>query len=100
MFARVALPLAAGALGAAAAVAFARGLGEFGATIMFAGSLQGITQTLPLAIYNEFDLDFTTALAMSALLVVVSGALLVALKITFQWQPSKPTSRFLFAPSR
>jgi molybdate transport system permease protein len=100
VFARVALPLAAGGLGAGLALSFARGLGEFGATIMFAGSLQGVTQTLPLAIYQEFDQDFTTALAMSALLVVVSGALLVALRLTLQWQPSKPTSRFRFAPSR
>jgi molybdate transport system permease protein len=99
-FFRVVLPLARRGLAAGEALSFARGLGEFGATIMFAGSLQGVTQTLPLAIYNEFDLDFTTALAMSALLVVVSGALLVALRITLQWQPSKPTSRFLFAPSR
>jgi molybdate transport system permease protein len=98
-FFRVVLPLARSGLAAGEALSFARGLGEFGATIMFAGSLQGVTQTLPLAIYSEFDLDFTTALAMSALLVVVSGALLVALKITLQWQPSKPTSRFLFAPS-
>ena len=67
---------------------------------MFAGSLQAVTQTLPLAIYQEFDTDFTTALAMSALLVVVSGALLVTLRLILQWQPSKPTSRFLFAPSR
>ena len=50
-FFRVALPLARGGLAAGAALAFARGLGEFGATIMFAGSLQGVTQTLPLAIY-------------------------------------------------
>ena len=99
-FFRVVLPLARRGLAAGEALSFARGLGEFGATIMFAGSLQGATQTLPLAIYQEFALDFTTALAMSALLVVVSGALLVALKITLQWQPSKPTSRFLFAPSR
>jgi molybdate transport system permease protein len=99
-FFRVVLPLARRGLAAGEALSFARGLGEFGATIMFAGSLQGATQTLPLAIYSEFDLDFTTALAMSALLVVVSGALLVALRITLQWQPSKPTSRFLFAPSR
>ena len=99
-FFRVVLPLARRGLAAGEALSFARGLGEFGATIMFAGSLQGVTQTLPLAIYHEFSLDFTTALAMSALLVVVSGALLVALRITLQWQPSKPTSRFLFAPSR
>ena len=99
-FFRVVLPLARRGLAAGEALSFARGLGEFGATIMFAGSLQGVTQTLPLAIYQEFDQDFTTALAMSALLVVVSGALLVALRLTLQWQPSRPTSRFLFAPSR
>jgi molybdate transport system permease protein len=99
-FFRVALPLARRGLAAGEALSFARGLGEFGATIMFAGSLQGVTQTLPLAIYTEFDLDFTTALAMSALLVVVSGALLVALRITLQWQPSRPTSHFRFAASR
>jgi molybdate transport system permease protein len=99
-FFRVVLPLSRRGLGAGGALAFARGLGEFGATIMFASSVQGVTQTLPLAIYQEFNSDFTTALAMSALLVVVSGALLVALRLTLQWQPSKPTSRFLFAPSR
>jgi molybdate transport system permease protein len=99
-FFRVVLPLARRGLAAGEALSFARGLGEFGATIMFAGSLQGVTQTLPLAIYQEFETDFTTALAMSALLVVISGALLVALRVTLQWQPSKPTSRFLFAPSR
>jgi molybdate transport system permease protein len=99
-FFRVVLPLARRGLAAGEALSFARGLGEFGATIMFAGSLQGVTQTLPLAIYQELDTDFTTALAMSALLVIVSGALLVALRVTLQWQPSRPTSRFLFAPSR
>jgi molybdate transport system permease protein len=102
-FFRIVLPLARRGLAAGEALSFARGLGEFGATIMFAGSLQGVTETLPLAIYHAFDLPpngFTTALAMSALLVVVSGALLVALRVTLQWQPSKPTSRFLFAPSR
>jgi molybdate transport system permease protein len=98
-FFRVVLPLARSGLAAGAALAFARGLGEFGATIMFAGSLQGVTQTLPLAIYTEFAVDFNVTLAMSALLVVVSAALLVALKVTLQWQPSRPTSRFLFAPS-
>jgi molybdate transport system permease protein len=99
-FFRVVLPLSRRGLAAGEALAFARGLGEFGATIMFAGSLQAVTQTLPLAIYQEFDADFTTALAMSALLVVVSGALLLTLRVILQWQPSKPTSRFLFAPSR
>ncbi|MBV8257709.1 MAG: ABC transporter permease subunit, partial [Actinobacteria bacterium] len=98
-FFRVVLPLARGGLAAGEALAFARGLGEFGATIMFAGSLQGVTQTLPLAIYQEFAVNFDVTLAMSALLVVVSAALLVALKFGLQWQPSRRTSRFLFAPS-
>ncbi len=98
-FFRVVLPLARGGLAAGEALAFARGLGEFGATIMFAGSLQGVTQTLPLAIYQEFAVNFDVTLAMSALLVVVSAALLLALKVGLQWQPSRRTSRFLFAPS-
>jgi molybdate transport system permease protein len=80
-FFRIALPLAGGGLGAGAALAFARGLGEFGATIMFAGSLQGVTQTLSLAIYQEFDVKFESALAISALLVLVSGALLLSVKL-------------------
>src|SRR5215475_8185483 len=56
-FFRVVLPLARGGLIAGLALSFARGLGEFGATIMFAGNLQGVTQTLPLAIYQEFDVQ-------------------------------------------
>jgi molybdate transport system permease protein len=94
-FFRVVLPLARGGLGAGAALAVARGIGEFGATIMFAGSLQGRTQTLALAVYSEFDQDFTVALAVSALLVLVSAALLVTIK----WLPSLSTSRFRFAAS-
>jgi molybdate transport system permease protein len=85
-FFRVALPLAGAGLGASAALAFARGLGEFGATIMFAGSLQGVTQTLSLAIYQEFDIDFDSALAISALLVLVSGALLLLVKLVAGWR--------------
>jgi molybdate transport system permease protein len=98
-FARIALPLALGGLGAGFALSFARGLGEFGATIMFAGSLQGLTQTLPLAIYAQFEADFTTALAIGGLLVVVSAALLVTLKLRLPWKTSRSTSPFLFAPS-
>lgn len=85
-FARVALPLASGGLSAGAALSFARGLGEFGATIMFAGSLQGVTQTLSLAIYQEFDLNFDTALAISALLILVSGLLLLSVKAVAGWR--------------
>ena len=85
-FFRVALPLAAGGLGAGAALAFARGIGEFGATLMFAGSLQGVTQTLSLAIYQEFDVDFDSALAISGLLVVFSAALLLSVKVIAGWR--------------
>jgi molybdate transport system permease protein len=91
VFARIALPLAVGGLGAGLALSFARGLGEFGATIMFAGSLQRVTQTLPLAIYAEFARSFDVALAIGALLVVFSFALLLAVKwLRFGWtSPSR-----------
>jgi molybdate transport system permease protein len=95
---RVALPLAAGGLGAGAALAFARGIGEFGATLMFAGSLRGVTQTLPLAIYEAFDLDFDLALAISALLVAISAVVLLATKLAFRWRSTSPSTT-LFAPS-
>jgi molybdate transport system permease protein len=98
VFARIALPLAAGGLGAGAALAFARGIGEFGATIMFAGSLQGVTQTLSLAIYEQFDLDFDVALAISAVLVAVSAGLLLTVKLFSRWR-SNSTSPIPFAPS-
>jgi molybdate transport system permease protein len=97
-FLRVALPLAASGLGAGAALSLARGIGEFGATIMFAGSLQGVTQTLSLAIYAQFDVDFTRALALGALLVVVSAAVLLAIKVIPAWR-SRSTSPFLVAPT-
>jgi len=99
-FARIALPLASGGLAAGAALAFARGLGEFGATIMFAGSFQGVTQTLPLAIYAEFENRFEVALAIGGLLVIVSAVLLLLMKIALGWTSSRSTSLFLFAPTR
>ena len=81
-FFRVALPLARQGLYAGAALAWARALGEFGATILFAGSLQGRTQTLPLAIYDQFlGGNIDRALAISALLVVVSAGLLVGVRV-------------------
>jgi molybdate transport system permease protein len=98
VFGRVALPLAAGGLGAASALALARGLGEFGATIIFAGSLQGVTQTLPLAIYAQFEQDFDTALAIGALFIVVGALLLIALKV-YPWFRFVSISRSRFAPS-
>lgn len=86
VFLRVALPLASGGLGAGAALAFARGIGEFGATIMFAGSLQGVTQTLSLAIYEQFDVDFDVALAIGAVLVLISAATLLSVKLLTRWR--------------
>jgi molybdate transport system permease protein len=98
-FARVALPLARGGLAAGLALSVARGLGEFGATIMFAGSLQGVTQTLPVAIYLQFDASFDAVLAISALLVLVSASVLIALKLASSWTFSAHGSGFRFAPS-
>jgi molybdate transport system permease protein len=80
-FLRVALPAALPGLGAGIALAWGRALGEFGATLMFAGSFRGITQTAPLAIYAEFGSDFDGALALSAVLVAVSGAILLTTKL-------------------
>jgi molybdate transport system permease protein len=80
-FMRVVLPVARAGLFTGAALAWGRALGEFGATLMFAGSFRGVTQTAPLAIYERFSTDFTGALALSAVLVAVSGALLVSVKV-------------------
>jgi molybdate transport system permease protein len=80
-FARVAVPAAAPGLVTGGALAFGRALGEFGATLMFAGSLAGITQTAPLAIYERFATDFEAALALSAVLVVVSASILLSVKL-------------------
>jgi len=80
-FARIAIPGAGSGLLAGLALAWGRALGEFGATLMFAGSFRGITQTVPLAIYERFGTDFTGALALSAVLVGVSAALLLSVKL-------------------
>ncbi len=80
-FARVAIPAALPGLAAGVALAWGRALGEFGATLMFAGSLQGVTQTAPLSIYEQFATDFTGALGLSAVLVAVSAALLLGVKL-------------------
>jgi molybdate transport system permease protein len=79
-FLRVMIPVAVPGLAAGTALATGRALGEFGATLMFAGSFQGITQTVPLAIYDRFSTDFDSALALSAVLVAVSAAILFSVK--------------------
>ncbi len=80
-FGRVAIPAAGGGLLAGLALAWGRALGEFGATLMFAGSFQEITQTAPLAIFATFATDFPAALALSAVLVAISAALLLSVKL-------------------
>jgi molybdate transport system permease protein len=80
-FLRVAIPAAGSGLVTGIALAWGRALGEFGATLMFAGSFRGVTQTVPLAIYDEFATDFPAALALSAVLVCVSAVLLLSVKL-------------------
>lgn len=98
-FWRVALPLSLNGLSAGAALSLARGIGEFGATIMFAGSLQGVTQTVTLAIYDALAVDFDVALAIGGLLVIISAVVLLSLKLLLSWRPSISTSTFRFGTS-
>ena len=96
-FARVSLPLAAAGLLAGWVLAFARGIGEFGATIVFAGNVRGQTQTLTLAIYEQLDANFDVALSIGILLVVLSGSVLMSYKILSSWRRSSSTSPAPFA---
>jgi molybdate transport system permease protein len=89
-FLRVSLPLAAAGLLAGWVLAFARGVGEFGATIVFAGNVRGETQTLTLAIYEQLD-------AIGILLVVLSGSVLLSYKMLSSWRRSSSTSPVPFA---
>lgn len=77
---RVTLPAAAPGIAAGAALCFARALGEFGATLTFAGSFPGTTRTMPLAVHLALDTDPDAAVAMSLLLLVLSVAVLVVLR--------------------
>jgi molybdate transport system permease protein len=82
-FATVAVPSARGGLASGVALAWGRALGEFGATLLFAGSLQGITRTAPLAIFSDFSEPggFVSALALSAVLILVAAAILLGVKL-------------------
>lgn len=77
---RVTLPMIAPSLGAGAVLTWARAFGEFGATITFAGNLQGRTQTLPLAVFVALESERDTAVAISLVMVVVSLVVLIALR--------------------
>jgi molybdate transport system permease protein len=76
---RVTLPLLAPGLASGAVLAFARALGEFGATLTFAGSREGVTRTLPLEIYLQREVDADAAVALSVLLVAVAAVVVIGL---------------------
>lgn len=79
----VILPVVAPFLITGAVLAWARALGEFGATILFAGSLQGVTQTLPLAIYLGFESNLEQAKAIALILLASAAAILVIVRLAF-----------------
>jgi molybdate transport system permease protein len=80
-FFRITLPLASAGLISGAIMAWARALGEFGATIMFAGNLSGRTQNMPLAIYTTMETDISAAIALSIILVIVSFAVMATVRM-------------------
>jgi molybdate transport system permease protein len=80
VFRRVTVPMIAPALIAGAALAWARALGEFGATITFAGNIQGRTQTTPLAVYNLLETQQPVAITLSLVLLAISIVILVSLR--------------------
>lgn len=85
VFRRVTVPLIAPGVSAGALLCFTRSLGEFGATITFAGSFPGVTQTLPVATYLELQRDPDAAVALSLVLMIVSVVVLVSLRD--RWTP-------------
>jgi len=85
VFTHITLPLIAPGIGAGALLCFTRALGEFGATITFAGSFPGITQTLPIATYLELQRDPDAAIALSLMLMAVAVVVLVSLRN--RWVP-------------
>ncbi|WP_216217651.1 ABC transporter permease [Amycolatopsis aidingensis] len=87
-FRRVTVPLLLPAIGSGAVLSFARALGEFGATITFAGSLQGVTRTLPLEVYTKAEVDTDSAVALSLLLVVVA-VLVIAIARPRAWEGTR-----------
>ncbi len=80
VFRRITLPLVGPSLIAGAVLCWARALGEFGATITFAGNFPGVTQTMPLAVYTALESDRSVAIALSIILLVVSVGVLIALR--------------------
>jgi molybdate transport system permease protein len=82
LFARITVPLAGTAIAAGLVMSWARALGEFGATIMFAGNVEGHTQTLPLVVYGEFQAgSLDTSVAAASILVLAAFGVLVAVRL-------------------
>ncbi|MDT4959884.1 MAG: molybdate transport system permease protein [Pseudonocardiales bacterium] len=90
VFGRITLPLIAPSLLAGSVLCWARALGEFGATITFAGNLPGTTQTMPLKIYNAFETDPEAATALSLVLLLVAVVILAALRD--RWLRGSPSA--------
>jgi molybdate transport system permease protein len=88
-FVKVGLPLAAPGLVAGAAMSWARAVGEFGATLLFAGNLPGRTQTMPLAVYTSMESDLRAAQSLSLILVAIAFALLFVLR-RMAWGAASP----------
>jgi len=84
VFAQVVVPLTAGGLVSGAVMTFGRALGEFGATIMFAGNLPGVTQTMPLAVYVNMAGNFDASITIAIVLVIISFAIMFAVRILAQ----------------
>ncbi len=85
LFRSITVPLAGAALAGGLVMSWARALGEFGATIMFAGNVEGRTQTLPLVVYGEFQAgDLDASIAAGAILVLAAFGVLVAVRV-FHW---------------
>ncbi len=80
LFSEIMIPIAIRALASGAILTWTRALGEFGATILFAGNLEGVTQTMPIAIYIGFERNLGVALALSVVLILVSVILLMITK--------------------
>ena len=82
---QVMLPLALPSMLAGAGMTWARALGEFGATITFAGNLPGVTQTMPLAVYVALQTDLDAAVAMSVILLALSVGILLSIRLAPSW---------------
>ncbi len=89
VFRRITLPLIAPGVAAGALLCFCRALGEFGATITFAGSFPGVTQTLPIATYLQLQTDPDAAIALSLVLMIISATALISLRD--RWVPGVTT---------